>query len=142
MNATFLKRWTAWLLPLLVLRAFIPVGFMLGSGPQGLQLMFCPGVVQAAGDHSTASAHGAGSSHANGSSHHSQHGDSHEQHEHAPCPYGLVGAAASAEPIHVAVSRATTDDPIALPSTPLLDRSPIRAEPIRGPPFSSLKALI
>ncbi len=137
MNAPFLKRWTTWLLPLIVLRAFIPMGFMLGSGPHGLQLMFCPGVMQAADSHS-AVAHSGASTEA--ASHGNQHRESHGQNEHAPCPYGLIGAAACAEPIYLAVGRAGTDAPIVLPSIPLLDRSPVRAEPIRGPPFSSLDA--
>ena len=143
MNATFLKRWTTWLLPLLVLRAFFPVGFMLSSGPQGLQLMFCPGVMQ------SASGHSAGASTAAADSHHQdshegngQHGESHEQHEHAPCPYGLAGAAAAAEPIQLVLDRVTADVATALPATPALDRSPVRTEPIRGPPSDSLKALI
>jgi hypothetical protein len=140
MNASFLKRWTAWLLPLLVLRAFIPVGFMLSSGPQGLQLMFCPGVMQASGGHPAAADHGASS--ADGSGHGNQHGDSHEQHEQSPCPYGLVSAAAWVEP-HLALLRGiTTDEAISLPPISPLDRSPATAEPIRGPPLTSLEALI
>src|SRR5687767_8846016 len=106
MNATLLKRWTAWLLPLLVLRAFIPVGFMLGSGPQGLQLMFCPGVLQATDGDSAVSDHDANA----GSSHESQHGGSRAQHEHSPCPYGLVGAVANAEPLYIATGSITTDE--------------------------------
>lgn len=136
MNATFLKRWTAWLLPLLVLRAFIPMGFMLSAGSHGLQLTFCPGIAMPASGHAAAAE--PGDEHAGHSGH---HGNS-QQHDQAPCPFGLVSAAASAEPILGVPSGITADGAISLPAIPLLDRSPARAEPIRGPPLVSLEALI
>ncbi len=148
MNATFLKCWTTWLLPLIVLRAFIPVGFMLNSGPQGLELAFCPSVaVPAALDgtshgitHDGDAAVGSEQSPVS----HSQQGshDQHRQNEHAPCPYGLVAAAATAESRCFVVSGVNTDEAFAAPVLPLLIRSPIGAERIRGPPSVSREALI
>jgi hypothetical protein len=142
MNARFLKRWTTWLLPLLVLRAFIPMGFMLSSGPQGLQLTFCPGVMQAAGGHSAVAGHAAQARDVGSHHHGSQPGGAHQQHEHAPCPYGLAGAAASVQPFDIVLDRVTADVSNVLPSTPLFARTPVRAEQIRGPPAASRQALI
>src|ERR1044072_9740503 len=43
MNRRLYRKWARWLLPLLVARAFLPVGFMLAtSQADGLQLAFCP----------------------------------------------------------------------------------------------------
>lgn len=42
MNRRLLRTWAAWLLPLLALRAFLPVGFMLSADADGLRLVFCP----------------------------------------------------------------------------------------------------
>lgn len=144
MNATFLQRWTTWLLPLIVLRAFIPVGFMLSGGPQGLELTFCPSVAMPGMPHGTTHAVDAAVSSEHSPAGHSQHGshDQHRQHEHAPCPYGLVAAAATAEPLYLVVSGVNTDEAFAAPVLLLLSRSPIGAERIRGPPHFSREALI
>ena len=43
MNRRLFRKWARWLLPLLVARAFLPVGFMLATTQaDGLQLAFCP----------------------------------------------------------------------------------------------------
>lgn len=43
MSARHSHRWIAWLLPLFLLRAFIPVGFMVSWSEAGLQLVMCSG---------------------------------------------------------------------------------------------------
>jgi hypothetical protein len=140
MNATLLKRWTTWLLPLIVLRAFIPVGFMLSAEPQGLVLTFCPSIVQDAGGHDQhARADAAENTEAgNAGTDHS----SHAQADNAPCPFGLASAAASAEPGDAALAELTTDESFALPAVPSFTRSPTDRLRIRGPPAISPKALI
>ena len=42
MNRRLFRKWARWLLPLLVARAFLPVGFMLATQADGLELAFCP----------------------------------------------------------------------------------------------------
>jgi hypothetical protein len=135
MNATFLKRWTTWLLPLIVLRAFVPVGFMLGAGTEGLQLVFCPSVSDPSATHPTESS--AATEHAQ---HGENHAGSHNQHENAPCPYGLIGAAACIAAACADVGHVARDEAVELPATPLLSRSPSGTERIRGPPLFSLEA--
>jgi hypothetical protein len=134
MSATFLKRWTTWLLPLIVLRAFIPVGFMLSAGADGLALTFCPSIVQDAGAHDLDARVAAG-----------QAGTDHSSHERAgkvPCPYGLVSAAASVELGDAVLAQLTTSESFSLPTAPILSRSPSHRLRIRGPPSNSPKALI
>jgi hypothetical protein len=140
MNATLLKRWTTWLLPLIVLRAFIPIGFMLSAEPQGLMLTFCPSIVQDAGGHDEHAPADAAEDTAAGSTG-SDH-SSHAQADNAPCPYGLVAAAASVEPGEAAFAELTTDESSALPAVPSITRSPTHRLRIRGPPAISPKALI
>ena len=43
MSARHSHRWIAWLLPLFLLRAFVPVGFMLSWSEAGPQLVMCSG---------------------------------------------------------------------------------------------------
>jgi hypothetical protein len=140
MNAIVLKRWTTWLLPLIVLRAFIPVGFMLSAESRGLVLTFCPSIVQEAGaQHQHARGDVAQDTAAgNTGSDHS----SHTQADNAPCPYGLASAAASAEPGDAALAELTTEESFALPAVPSFTRSPTDRLRIRGPPVISPKALI
>ena len=42
MNRRVVHRYALWLLPLLAVRALIPIGFMLSVGSHGLELTFCP----------------------------------------------------------------------------------------------------
>lgn len=145
MNAPFLKRWTTWLLPLLLLRAFIPVGFMLSSGPQGLQLTFCPSIhnpgvhaqqqANAVAGHQDSAEH---SSPDHSSPDHSSLGhSSHSHHEHSPCPYGLIAAAACVEPGSISVAQVASDATFESHTAAVLSRSPTDRLRIRGPPSLS-----
>jgi len=87
MSARHSHRWLAWLLPLFLLRAFIPVGFMLSWSAEGLQIVMCSGIgpLPMPTDTPTVDAQ-------------QHHSDSHAgggQHEHswadnaAMCPFGF-----------------------------------------------------
>src|ERR1041384_851644 len=90
MNRRLFKKWARWLLPLLVARAFLPVGFMLvSSQADGLQLGFCPDqapIVQGLHDHT------------------SQHSGSHHSGSHLdpPCPFAVAAVAAVIDVPHLA----------------------------------------
>jgi hypothetical protein len=142
MPLRYLKRSVLWLLPLLALRAFVPVGYMLSANAAGLQLTFCPGVVaphasiaQGAVDHSAHQHHQLDQSATAHADHHAGHSSG--EHDDAPCPYSM-GAAAG--PQHIAFFAAddlpVVDEPIAFSSRPIVAIGPLRADRIRGPPLS------
>ncbi|HEU4655266.1 MAG TPA: hypothetical protein VFS47_14860 [Steroidobacteraceae bacterium] len=131
MNRARLKPWIVWLLPLFALRAFVPVGFMLGSENGVLAITFCSSIAEPAAADVHAQHH-----------HHAQHQDDgqpgghhhSEAHERSICPYGLTGPADLAyiptfEPN--APARAPTLR-LEEPAQPSL--TPTQTEPIRGPP--------
>ncbi|HEU4604576.1 MAG TPA: DUF2946 family protein [Steroidobacteraceae bacterium] len=125
MNRTRLKPWIVWLLPLFVLRAFVPVGFMLGSENGALAITFCSSIAAPAATDAHAQHH-----------HHAQTGGHHhsEAHERSICPYGLTGPADLAyiptfEPNSPARALALR---LVEPAQPFL--TPPQTEPIRGPP--------
>jgi hypothetical protein len=133
MNRRLFRKWARWLLPLLVVRAFLPVGFMLATQADGLQLAFCPdqapivqGLDHAAMDHS---AHMGGSSHG---------GPQHNAHLDPPCPFAVAAVAAVIDVPHldtVAVQAAEQILPERAVPVPLA--GPQRADRIRGPPSLS-----
>lgn len=62
MNRASLHRWALWLVPLLLARAFVPLGFMLSADASGLSLVFCTMTAgatkpQSQADHHDHSAH-------------------------------------------------------------------------------------
>ena len=128
MNRRLYRKWARWLLPLLVARAFLPVGFMLVSSQAGgLQLGFCPDqapIVQGLHDHgSMAGAHGA---------HHSG------SHLDPPCPFAVAAVAAVIDVPHLApVAAQATEQflPERVAAVPLA--GPQRIDRIRGPPSLS-----
>lgn len=83
-----MRRWAACLLPLLVARLFVPVGFMLSPSGEGLGIFLCPGYAALPT-----------------SDDHAMHGESHEPEgtqgsEHrgsgqSICPFVLAGSSAS-----------------------------------------------
>jgi hypothetical protein len=131
MNRRLFRKWALWLLPLLVARAFLPVGFMLAANAEGLQLAFCPDQISVSeavtADHS---AHEAPAGH-----------DGHEPgagHFDPPCPFAVAAVAAVIDVPHLdtdalrSVERFVPERAVAIPLP-----GPQRAERIRGPPFVS-----
>lgn len=137
-------RWIAWLLPLFVLRAFVPAGFMLAPSPDGMQMVLCSGVGPAT---LPAIAHGGLSEHGNhaahlGHAHHSSSAANESSHpEHSPahqasmCVFA-VGGTANAPTLHMAVllNAPIADAPIDFITDPELNSLPILTDRIRGPP--------
>jgi hypothetical protein len=129
MKRRHLHRWTFWLLPLLVARALVPMGFMLSADADGLSIVICSGttVPPAPTTHDSA--------------HHHHHGsedgastDEQSAQQSSLCAFALSGAASNYEvatfeemPSHAAYS---------LPSELLLvpAAGPLRTHSIRGPP--------
>ena len=121
MNRRAAHRWLTWLLPLLVLRAFVPAGFMLGSD---LQPMLCSGIAVTATQHEH---------------HHAGHG-SHEHngaqvHENSICPFAAAGSASVPMPAYApAVFAVAPLEHFAFLADPELRAAPILIDRIRGPP--------
>ena len=144
MNRRILQLLTLWMLPLLVARAIVPVGFMFMSDAQGLRLMFCPTVVQmdssleARAQQARAQAshemhhemsHAAQMDHAPGD------GAPKVDHDKAPCPFSLVASAAPLDLTYVVVLATLVGERFDTFQTPLdLSVAPVQSLPIRGPP--------
>ena len=128
MNRARLKPWITWLLPLMLLRAFVPMGFMLSGESGGLAITFCSSVAAPSGSDIHAAHH---HHDAQGAAHH-HHGS--EAHERSVCPYGLTGPAQTAAVItfEASVPVAELSATPGEPSQPHL--TPAQVEPIRGPP--------
>jgi hypothetical protein len=141
MKRRVFRIWAAWLLPLLALRALLPVGFMMSADADGLHLTFCPTQAPAlvaalaattAPNHAAHyAADGVAGSAALPSTHHSDAAVEID----APCPYGLVCIAVAMEVPHPGADPAPLTDEFIDPPSPLLAGvGPTRAELIRGPP--------
>ena len=130
MNRRLFRKWARWLLPLLVARAFLPVGFMLATTQaDGLQLAFCPDqapIVQ-------------GLHHASDGGHGDHAGPHHSgSHVDPPCPFAVAAVAAVIDIPHlapVAPQAAEQILPERVVAVPLA--GPQRTDRIRGPPFLS-----
>jgi hypothetical protein len=128
MNRRLFRKWARWLLPLLVARAFLPVGFMLVTQAEGLQLAFCPdqGAIVQGVDHG-AMAHAG----------HAEH-QQHNAHLDPPCPFAVAAVAAVIDVPHLdtaAVLAAEQFVPERSVAVPLA--GPQRSDRIRGPPSLS-----
>jgi len=139
MRRRHLKLLSFWILPLLLLRALIPTGFMLSVEAGGLQLTFCPAVVQPldqpqvqhALEHSM---HHPGMHHADAA------GDEAASHndDNAPCPFSLVASAATGDIAHVQGSiDEPSDERFEFLSAPTFRVGPVRTDRIRGPPANA-----
>jgi len=139
-----------WLLPLLLARALIPSGFMLGAGTDGFGLIFCSGTMSMpmseagarhqhpAGhvDHSMHMAHAAHASSMDDAGHDGTHGEN----ESAACPFAIGACAASIDIPHLAaVMAAPAGELVRLVILAGSSIVSLRAHPIRGPPQLSLK---
>jgi hypothetical protein len=158
MNRRLFRKWALWLLPLLAVRAFIPVGFMLSVGADGLALVFCPSqsaaLVQALADSGNdhaqhiqgadPQASGALHEHAAHTGGQAQpeghHAGAHVGHDQANplCPYALAAVASVLDipPLEAALLR-PADERIEQLSVALPTAGPLRADRIRGPPVLS-----
>lgn len=143
MNRRCAKLLTLWIVPLLLVRAFVPAGFMVTADAGGLSLAFCPSVMapaQHAGHagHDAAGAHAVHAIQAVHAGHHADMdhaGHSGTQHESAPCPFSLGAAAALAAIAHVASPAFILgDDVVEFLSAPTFSVGPLRSDRIRGPP--------
>ena len=133
-----LKLLSLWILPLLVLRALIPTGFMLSVDAGRLQLMFCPsGVVQPLGAPQELQQQAHAEHHSG--MHHGGEADqtslSHVANDSAPCPFSLVASASSCDIRHLAGAvDAPRDERFEFLSAPTFRVGPVRTDRIRGPP--------
>ncbi|MFL6549120.1 MAG: hypothetical protein ACJ8OJ_10525 [Povalibacter sp.] len=149
MNRRLLKLLTLWMLPLLVARAIVPVGFMFMAHADGLRLMFCPSVVQTLDSGSQAHDHAAHFAHSGEHDagmhalHTGQHasgepGSNDAGHDKTPCPFSLVASAALVDVPYVAIHAALIADRFrffqALPARTV---DPSFDHHIRGPPSFS-----
>lgn len=136
-------RWIAWLLPLFVLRAFVPAGFMLAPAADGLQMVLCAGVGQAGMPAMAQAAlserddHAAHGEHA----HHAPAADEASQHHHSPghqsalCVFAAGGTSNAPMPQMAALfDTPRADAPIGFIADPELSSLPILIDRIRGPP--------
>lgn len=127
MNRRLFRKWARWLLPLLVARAFLPVGFMLATTQaDGLQLAFCPDQVVQVQTQDHAGHHDDGSQHSGSA------------HAATQCPFAVAAVAAVIDVPHleaVAVRAAGHVLPERTVGVPLA--GPQRIDRIRGPPALS-----
>jgi hypothetical protein len=136
MRRRHLKLLSFWILPLLLLRALIPTGFMLSAHQGSLQLTFCPAVTppsEPIPDHL-----GQEHSSLHGGMHHADAADdggaSHND-DNAPCPFSLVASAASGDVPYLNGSAiAPSDERFEFISAPPVGVGPVRIARIRGPP--------
>ncbi|HEY0686023.1 MAG TPA: hypothetical protein VGD45_27015 [Steroidobacter sp.] len=145
MRRHHLKLLSLWILPLLVMRALIPAGFMLSVEAGRLQFMFCPsGVVQPLGasmfEHLQGTKQQAHAEHHQGMHHggEADHASSSHAQDNAPCPFSLVASATPAAIAYLTDVVATPrDERFEFLSAPTFRVGPIRTDPIRGPPSLS-----
>lgn len=136
MRRRHLKLLSFWILPLLLLRALIPSGFMLAVEAGSLQLTFCPAVVQPAQQLPEHLAHHAGMHHVDAAGEESaSHNDPGASEHGAPCPFSLVASAAPGDIPHLHDSAvAPSDERFEFVSAPTVRVGPVRTDRIRGPP--------
>lgn len=123
MSTRHTHRWLAWLLPLVLLRACVPVGFMLAWSEQGLQVVLCSGMGPLAARHA---------------SHHAANQHEHAgAHEASPCPFAVAQLGGALPALSAAVA-------LILPSSQPCERLAAREvvtdslhlDRIRGPPLA------
>jgi len=134
-----------WLLPLLLARALIPSGFMLGAGADGFGLIFCSGTMsmQMGSRHEHPALHVDHSAHLGQAAHavhaastgHAAPDSSHSENESASCPFAIGACAASIDIPHLAaVAAVPVDEAVRLAILFGSSIDSLRAHPIRGPP--------
>lgn len=133
MTRRTLQRWTMWLLPLLVLRAFVPTGFMFSAEAGRLLLTFCPTVAapQFGAEHGAGESMHALAQHAagDGAQHHHNPG-----HEFSPCPFSLSATGCVGDLAHIAnIAERPLYSKVHFESV-YVPTAYFRADRIRGPP--------
>ena len=136
MNRRFCKSLSLWIVPLLLLRALIPAGFMLAADANGLSLAFCPASTsQSTAAHSAVQGEGYAGHHVDHDNdlHPADHASSSEH--DAPCPFSLAAIAAAGDvPYFLSAAAIPADEPVEFVSAPTSNAGPLRADRIRGPP--------
>jgi hypothetical protein len=126
-----LRRIAPWLLPWVVVRLFVPVGFMLAPSGHGLGIALCPGhaPLPMPGGAQVGHAHHAGMDHASGSGHHDS-GPS-------ACPFALAGGTAGCTPSELigSLPRLANDAACFYPR-PSWFSPAVLIDRIRGPPLA------
>ena len=134
------QRWALWLLPLMLVRAFVPAGFMLSAQAGELSLIFCSGVVATAQPNSEHLAHQHHASHSAdpaASSSESHAGSNHSESNSegiAACPFAASGTATTAELPHFIGQFAPLAYEHPISTLVVASSGPQRSEHIRGPP--------
>jgi hypothetical protein len=142
MNRRLFQRCLLWLLPLLLVRAIVPAGFMVAADTNGLALTFCsaqaPLLAAASmpsveGGHAMQHAGHQMPADAGGVDPHAAHHAG--KHFDSPCPFGVAATAMTSDlPV---VSLATVVAAVGVfdfVSAPAVTSGPQRADRIRGPP--------
>jgi len=132
LNRKRAQKWMAWLLPALLLRSFIPVGFMPMVGPgHGIELVLCdsyapvPAMPAASMQMSGDTPMDAGMDMRNGGTHH----------DRGTCPYGSSPALAA--PLVLSsgsIPLLPNGEPLAASAQVAHYQAPSRSQSARGPP--------
>jgi len=136
MKPSYIRRWIWCVLPFLVARVFVPAGFMLSNGQDGLSLVLCSGTGPVATFRATSSAAPEQQHHAeHGEHHYGQGGGGGDTHDDAPCPFSLAASACTADITYFAApdSVAPTQTIVSY-SSPPPGAGPVQIDRIRGPP--------
>lgn len=137
MHRRFCKSLLPWIVPLLVLRALIPAGFMLHADTEGLRLVFCSGTAGGAVPSTEHAGHHAGHDGSPAGEPSGEHSGDHAKagHYDSPCPFALAAVTAAGEVPHLAAAAASpVDEPFEFLSAPSCSAGPPRSDRIRGPP--------
>jgi hypothetical protein len=129
MSARRNHRWLVWLLPLLVLRAFVPAGFMLSWSGNDLQIVLCSG---------TGPATPLASEHiASDSAHHHHEGGESKIHENSLCPFAAAGFANVTQLEFVSIlALLVGQDRFGFFTDPAPRSAQVATHRIRGPPLA------
>ncbi len=147
MKRRVLHRWAMWLLPLLLVRALVPVGFMLSAHGGELSVVFCSGTLASATQElSQRSAqqqahHGAHPQAHQSEHHHHSGGPEHIGNSSAPesgdansCPFALAGSAPGQEIAFFVGEFSSPNHDEIFDAASFASAGPHRADRIRGPP--------
>lgn len=125
MNRRFTNTFLWWLMPLLALRALVPIGFMLDVSHGGVAVVVCPGHSLAEQDAVNVGAVGS-------------EGQQHTQSTSKLCPFAVAGSVAPPTFVADAGSSAfVSHERIATPSVSEAGARASHAHLIRGPPALS-----
>ena len=141
MSARARHTWLKWLLPLLILRAFVPAGFMLTWGDDQLQVVLCSGTgpISGASDHADPQA----SADPHAAHAHHQGGDTAaptDEHDHSsaqsqmPCAFAVATTAGGLSEPQLFAADADAATIVSFTARPELASPAVLIDRIRGPP--------